>query len=243
MTSPHLIADELRTLALAGLTYVRDAYDLDRYRRILTLSAELAAQGSPATLGEIREAYLHNLAHVSPLLGVEAVVTGPAGVLLMRRADSGLWGVPGGLAEVGETLAGAAERELFEEVRLRGRATRLLGLLDSRTSGAAHGLHIVTAVFEVEASGEPGATLEAREVGWHAWDALPELHPGHAATLRKAREALESGVPFFDAEPPREWQAQAHSGSPQRPRVTLRVRLTRLLVRGVGRALLSTGKG
>lgn len=222
---------------------MRDAYDLDRYRRVLALSAELAAQNSPATLGEVREAYLHNLAHLSPLLGVEAVVTGPAGVLLMRRTDSGLWGLPGGLAEVGETLAGATERELFEEVGLRGRATRLLGMQDSRLSGAKHGLHIVTALFQVEVSGEPRATLEAREVAWHDRDALPELHPGHAASLRAARAALESGLPFFDAQAPRELHPQAHSKNPHHPRVTLRVRLTRLLARAAGRALLSPGRG
>ncbi|GAA5513259.1 hypothetical protein Dcar01_01988 [Deinococcus carri] len=238
MTPVPLIADELRALALAGLAHVRDAYDLERYRRVLHLSAELAAGDGPASTPEIKRAYLHNLAHVSPLLGVEAVVTGPRGVLLMRRADSALWAVPGGLAEVGETLAGAAERELFEEVGLRGQATRLLGLLDSRLSGSRHGLHIVTALFQVEAAGEARPTLEAREVGWHAWNALPELHPGHAATLRVARAALDSGLPHFDPEPPRPLHPQAHRAGGASPRQTLGVRLVRLLVRAGGWALL-----
>lgn len=96
MTSTPLIADELRALALLGLGYVQDPYDLERYRRVLALSAELAAQQGPAPLAEVRRAYLHNLAHVSPLLGVEAVVTGSCGVLLIRRTDSNLWGLPGG---------------------------------------------------------------------------------------------------------------------------------------------------
>ncbi|WP_146009442.1 NUDIX hydrolase N-terminal domain-containing protein [Deinococcus planocerae] len=239
MTHPHLIADELRALALLGLSYVRDPYDLDRYRRVLMLSAELAAQDSPARLNEVRDAYLRNLAHVSPLLGVEAVVTRGDRVLLMRRADSGLWGLPGGLADVGETVAGAAERELFEEVGLRGRANRLLGLLDARYSGARHGLHIVTAIFDMEAEGEPRPTLEAREVGWHAWDALPELHPGHASSLRVAQSALASGTPSFDPEPSRELHAQAHpGGTPRSPHQSLRVRFVRLLMRTSLGALL-----
>lgn len=51
VTHPQLIADELRALALLGLSYVRDPYDLDRYRRVLALSAELAAQERPRTSG------------------------------------------------------------------------------------------------------------------------------------------------------------------------------------------------
>lgn len=160
-------------------------------------------------------------------------------MLLMRRADSGLWGLPGGLADVGETVAGAAERELFEEVGLRGRATCLLGLLDARYSGARHGLHIITAVFQVEAEGKPWPTLEAREVGWHAWDALPELHPGHATSLRIARRALESGTPYFGPEPAREVHAQAHpGGATHSPRPSFRVKLVRLLMQASLRALL-----
>lgn len=240
MAHHHLIADELRALALLGLTYVRDPYDLDRYRRVLALSAELAVQDGPARLSEVKGAYLRNLAHVSPLLGVDVLVLRGGRLLLIRRSDSGLWATPGGLADVGETPAGAAERELFEEVGLRGRATRLLGLVDARHAGFRHGLHIVTALFMVEAEGEPRPTLEAREVGWFTWDALPELHPGHAMTLRIARAASESGTPYFDPEPFRELHAQAHPGGPMHSprRRSFRVRLVRLLMRASLRALL-----
>jgi 8-oxo-dGTP diphosphatase len=50
-------------------------------------------------------------------------------VLLARRANesyaSGLWGLPGGHVEDGETLAAAAARELCEEVGVRVDATTL----------------------------------------------------------------------------------------------------------------------
>lgn len=39
-------------------------------------------------------------------------------VLLQRRKDNGLWGIPGGSLEPGETLEEAAIRETFEEVGL-----------------------------------------------------------------------------------------------------------------------------
>ena len=39
-------------------------------------------------------------------------------VLLQRRRDNGLWGIPGGSLEPGESLEEAARREVWEEVGL-----------------------------------------------------------------------------------------------------------------------------
>jgi ADP-ribose pyrophosphatase YjhB (NUDIX family) len=39
-------------------------------------------------------------------------------LLMMRRSDSGLWGIPGGATEPGEVVEEAAKRETFEETNL-----------------------------------------------------------------------------------------------------------------------------
>ena len=52
-------------------------------------------------------------------IGSSAIVQDEAGrVLLQRRGDDGLWGLPGGGLEPGETFEGAARRELNEETGL-----------------------------------------------------------------------------------------------------------------------------
>jgi 8-oxo-dGTP diphosphatase len=63
-----------------------------------------------------------------PLVGVGAVVFRGAEVLLVRRGQEpalGSWSLPGGLVELGETLAAAIQRELAEETRL---TVTLLGI-------------------------------------------------------------------------------------------------------------------
>ncbi|CTQ50171.1 NUDIX domain-containing protein [Jannaschia donghaensis] len=64
-------------------------------------------------LGQLRAA----LGQV-PLLSVGARVLiedGQGRFLILRRADNGLWGVPGGGMEVGESLLDTARREALEE--------------------------------------------------------------------------------------------------------------------------------
>ncbi len=61
--------------------------------------------------------------------GVAAVVLDERGdVLLVRRADNGLWGLPSGHVELGETIAHAAVREVLEETGLQVRVSRLVGV-------------------------------------------------------------------------------------------------------------------
>jgi 8-oxo-dGTP diphosphatase len=62
-----------------------------------------------------------------PRVAVGAVVFKDDKVLLIRRAKppaKGLWAIPGGSVELGETLQQAAERETLEETNLTIQATK-----------------------------------------------------------------------------------------------------------------------
>ena len=139
------------------------------------------------------------------VLSASAAVFRDGGILLIRREDSGLWALPGGLADVGETLADAAQRELWEEAEVRGKATRLLGIWDSRLIRGQTKAQMYFAVFLVAVEeGEPQSGPETTDVGFFAEGELPELHPGHDVVVPLAfkltREELP--VPYFDSGDP-----------------------------------------
>ncbi|MFE2486119.1 NUDIX domain-containing protein [Streptomyces mirabilis] len=60
---------------------------------------------------------------------VTAFVVNDAGdVLLEQRSDNGRWGMPGGVQEVGENIAGTVTREVLEETGIHVEVVGLVGI-------------------------------------------------------------------------------------------------------------------
>jgi len=207
----YQIADELRAIASLGLNFADSGYDKERYERVLKLSARLVAAIENTPVENTYTQYLDNLAHLSPLLAVEAVVIRDEKILLIQRQDDGLWAVPGGLAEVGESLAQAAERELWEEAGVRGKAVQLLGMYDSLKWPMRTRMQLCTAQFLIhtnenparhtKAESESSPLAESLAVGFFDVDSLPEMSKGHEQRISMALKLLkvEFAAPYFDA--------------------------------------------
>ena len=148
----YMVADEMRGIANEGARYADNDYDRQRYGRALSLSARLVSSIEKRPEDEVMEEYKQNLARVTPAVGAEAAVLRDGTMLLIKREDNGLWAMPGGATEVGETWAQSAERELREETGVVGTAKKLLGVFDSRIWGSRSKYHFYAGVWLVEAS-------------------------------------------------------------------------------------------
>ena len=61
--------------------------------------------------------------------GVAAIIqSGEGRILLQRRSDNGLWGLPGGSVGIGESVHDAIVREVREETGLAVEVVRLIGV-------------------------------------------------------------------------------------------------------------------
>lgn len=93
-------------------------------------------------------------------------------VLLVRRGRApalGLWAVPGGAVECGETLAVAAEREVREETGILVEAGNPVHAFDVISRDADGGIayhYVVVDVLAEYVSGEPEAKDDAVEAAW-----------------------------------------------------------------------------
>ena len=68
-----------------------------------------------------------------PVVGVGAIITDGDRVLLVRRGrepSKGLWSIPGGMLELGESLVEGIRREVREEVGLEVRVLEIVEVLD-----------------------------------------------------------------------------------------------------------------
>ena len=168
---------------------------------MLSASARLVSTIENRSPEEVFQEFQDNTSHLCPRIGAGAAVFKDGKVLLIKRHDNGLWAYPGGLVEVGETLAEAAERELWEETRIRGQATQLIGIFDSRKWKSQVKAHMYHTLFRVEsADPSPEITTEATEVGFFSEDNLPPLAPGHQLRVPLVFRLLrEKATPFFDA--------------------------------------------
>ncbi|GLC89029.1 NUDIX hydrolase [Lysinibacillus piscis] len=72
-----------------------------------------------------------------PLLtvGCGAIIEDAEGrILLQRRTDNAMWGIPGGLMEIGETFEETVKREVYEETQLHLDTITLFGLYSGEKS-------------------------------------------------------------------------------------------------------------
>ena len=134
--------------------------------------------------------------------GVTAVILGPAGVLLQKREDNGLWGLPGGSVEPGESVTEALVREVREETGLDVERLRLIGVYSAPehhqivTYPNGDVTHYVSSSFECRITGGVIACgRESLACEWFPPDGLP---PGLMPIARiRITDALAREVRAF----------------------------------------------
>ncbi len=122
------LAQRLQALAQSGLTYSENPFDIERYRAVQEVAAEMVADCAGADLQMVRELFAGQPGYATPKVDVRGVVFRDDSVLLVKERVDCRWTLPGGWADVNESPAEATVREVYEESGYRTRATKLLAL-------------------------------------------------------------------------------------------------------------------
>jgi ADP-ribose pyrophosphatase YjhB (NUDIX family) len=199
-------------LARTGLGFTESLYERERYEEILKIAADMrVAAGSAFDAETLVQEWMKNTGlgvagYVTPKISVGAVVGNEKGeILLVQRADSGVWLYPTGWADIGYSPAEVVVKEVLEETGIRCIPRRIIGLLDKLRAGAT-GVPLYSVVFHCElVGGELNAhPLECRDVGWFAEDALPEPLAGVDRWGTTAFAAIRGEAVEVIFDPPRE---------------------------------------
>lgn len=129
-----------------------------------------------------------------PVIAVGGVVISEGRALLIRRGQApleGRWSIPGGILELGETIADGIARELFEETGVRAGALDLIEVYEKvlRDAGDRAQYHFVILDYLCELEeGTPHPGSDVTEVAWVREEELKQFQLTGAATrvVRKA---------------------------------------------------------
>jgi len=205
-------AKRLQAMAQTGLTYAQDPYDIGRYHEIAEISAAMMAQGTGTPIEQVRDAFADAVGHATPKVAVRTAVFRPGAqgteILLVREMSDGLWTLPGGWADVGESPSEAAAREVLEESGYVVRITRVMAVMDKRKHPHPPDVYYIYKLFFageiVGTDGSKGGDgKETDGVGFFALDALPPLSlkralPGQIASLFGVYAAGDTAAALFD---------------------------------------------
>jgi len=132
-------AREIFSLSQSGITYSRNQYDIERYKRLQEITAEMIAAQSEIEKESVLESFSMQSGYITPKIDVRGAVIRDDKILLIQERADAKWAMPGGWADLGNSPASVAEREVFERGKVLGIAyqgkTADRGIRDDRRAG------------------------------------------------------------------------------------------------------------
>jgi ADP-ribose pyrophosphatase YjhB (NUDIX family) len=178
-------SESLAAIARTGLGFTESLYEKERFEEVLRVAADIRAAADLGLDGVedadgLVEEWLGQVmpgipGYVTPKVAVGAAVGNDNGeLLLIKRADSGVWLYPTGWCDVGYSAAEVAAKEVLEETGIESEPVRLIAVLDGLRLGFTR-IPLYSLVFYCRATGGTlnPHPLECQDVGWFSPDKLP----------------------------------------------------------------------
>jgi ADP-ribose pyrophosphatase YjhB (NUDIX family) len=210
-------AEALAGIARTGLGFTENLYERERFQEVLAVAGDLrvAAGAGDIDHADLVDEWMRSVGegvagYQTPKVAVGAIVGNDRGeILLVQRADSGVWLYPTGWADIGYSASEIALKEVHEETGIEAEVVRPIMLLDGLRLGFTR-IPLYSVVFLCRAAGGSLAAhpLETADVGFFPFDALPQPVAGLDHWGDHARRAIV-GEPvelLFDPPRPEPWR-------------------------------------
>lgn len=212
-------SEALAGIARTGLGFTQSLYERERFEEILHIAGDMRAALSADEELDVEhyvDEWMRSVGegvagYVTPKAATGAVVyDDQQRILLVQRADSGVWLYPTGWADVGYSASEVAVKEVLEETGITCMPERVIAVLDGMRMGFTR-IPLYSIVFLCRATGGELAAhpLETSDVGWFAENELPAMTIGVSQWGAHAFAAIrgETHDVLFDEARPQPWHS------------------------------------
>lgn len=169
-------AQEIFSLSQSGITYSGNQYDIDRYKRLQEITAEMIASQSEIEKESVLNSFSMQAGYITPKVDVRGAVVHDGKILLIQERADGMWAMPGGWADLGDSPRSVAEREVWEESGFRVKAEKVVAVIDANRIEPMEFYHAYKIIFLCRLlEGEPRTSYETLAVDFFDLDKLPPL--------------------------------------------------------------------
>ncbi len=179
MSTPQWLtwATQLQAIAQNGLYFSKNEFDIERFEEIKHIAADIIAQHSHHDINKTKDLFTLEYGYATPKIGVRGVAFRDEKILLVKETQDGLWSLPGGWADAGESLRRGVEKEIEQESGFTAKATKLLAVYDKlKHPYPSHWPHTYIAFILCEITGGTARpSIETTDVGFFGVDELPGL--------------------------------------------------------------------
>ena len=169
-------AQEIFSLSQIGLTYSKNEFDIERYKRLQEISAEMIESQSNISKESALESFSMQAGYTTPKIDVRGAVVRDGKILLIQERMDECWAMPGGWADLGNAPASVAEREVWEESGYRVKAEKVVAVIDANRFEPMEFYHAFKIIFLCELlGGEPRTSHETMAVDFFDLNDLPPL--------------------------------------------------------------------
>ena len=190
-----------KSLAQNGLAYTNNAYDIERYKRLRDISAEMLSMKTEFSLEKVKDLFCNETGYQTPKLDTRAAIFKDNKILLTHEND-GKWSLPGGWVDVLESIKSNTVKEVKEETGLDVLAKKLIAVQDRNQHNKpvyAYGVCKVFVLCDV-VGGQFEKNIETTEIAYFSLDELPEL-----SEAKNNKEQIEM---CFKANQDKDWEVQ-----------------------------------
>jgi ADP-ribose pyrophosphatase YjhB (NUDIX family) len=114
--------------------------------------------------------------YITPKVDVRGAVVRDGKILLIQERADGNWAMPGGWADLGNSPASVAEREVWEESGFRVKAEKIVSVIDANRIQPFEFYHAYKIIFLCRLlEGEPRTSYETLAVDFFDLGRLPPL--------------------------------------------------------------------